>query len=66
MRLLNYRGHHKEKDEAVGSGDDRVVIAPDKWEVTLHAARDAIGAKEAKSPERTKEAQAVPADRSQE
>ena len=27
LRLVNYRGHHKEKDEAVGSGDDRVVIA---------------------------------------
>ena len=63
LRLVNDRRHRKEKDEEVGSGDDRIVIAPDEREVTLHAARDAIGTKEAKHPECAKKADPVSADR---
>ena len=46
LRLVSDRGHHKEKDEEVGSGDHRIVIAPDEREVTLHAAHDTIGTKQ--------------------
>ena len=66
LRFVNDRRHDKEKDEEVGPRDNRLVIASHEREVALHAARNAVGAKQAKRPERTKEAELMPADRSQE
>ena len=62
LRFINDRPHHKEKDEEVGPRDNRIVIASHEREVVLHAVRDAVGAKQAKRPERTEEAELVPAD----
>ena len=63
LRLVDDCRHHKEKDEEVGSRDDRIVIAPDKREVALHAAGDAIRAKQAKRPKCPKKAEPMPTDR---
>ena len=62
LRFVNDRRHHKEKDEEVGPRDNRIVIASHEREVALHAARNAVGTKQAKRPERTKEAELMPAD----
>ena len=62
LRFVNDCCRHKEEDKEVGCRDNRVVILPHKREVTLQAVRDAIGAKQAKRPERTEEAELVPAD----
>ena len=66
LLFVSDRRHHKETDEEMGPRDNRIVIASHEWEVVLHAARNAVGAKQAKCPERTKEAELMPADRSQE
>src|SRR6516165_1508171 len=60
LRFINDRRHHKEEHEEVDSRDNRIVIASYEREVVLHAARDAIGAKQAKRPERAKEAEPCP------
>jgi hypothetical protein len=63
LRLVNDRRHYKEKDKEMGSRDNRLVIAPDEREVSLHAARNAIGAKQAKHSEPPEKAEPVSADR---